>query len=106
MVASFLSYYDFWSYHEYWYIYHTILSGKLLRVPLTTKSKRHVHYFETNQENVTRTSKYPIKVKIRKPMFKERNLETIKTMPLCILSMQKLNVTLQTNIVKLENSRI
>ena len=24
MVASFLSYYDFWSYHEYWYIYHTM----------------------------------------------------------------------------------
>ena len=23
MVASFLSYHDFWSYHEYWYIYHT-----------------------------------------------------------------------------------
>ena len=32
--------------------YYTILSGKLLRVPLTRKSKRHVRYFETNQENV------------------------------------------------------
>ena len=25
MVASFLSYHDFWSYHGYWYIYHTSL---------------------------------------------------------------------------------
>ena len=23
MVAFFLSYYNFWSYHEHWYIYHT-----------------------------------------------------------------------------------
>ena len=26
-MASFLSYHDLWSYHEYWYIYHTMQTG-------------------------------------------------------------------------------
>ena len=30
MVASFLSYHDFWSYHEYWSIYHTTTYDKTM----------------------------------------------------------------------------